>query len=190
MAAAPLLLKGIPRLRSLRLQQQSGSSVSGFLISAGRPSVCTAAELSQSLLQSQSQSLSHDDAFPRSAKDALQRSRMDSPDYRKWKNREAEILCDIEPIISLTKEILHSDRYMDGERLTAEHEKAVVEKLLAYHPHSEDKIGCGLDSIMMMGKHDDHHFEGIEGVYGLFRRCASLLGCLLGKRPLVYWYSL
>ncbi|XP_042508950.1 uncharacterized protein LOC122084619 isoform X3 [Macadamia integrifolia] len=148
MAAAPLLLKGIPRLRSLRLQQQSGSSVSGFLISAGRPSVCTAAELSQSLLQSQSQSLSHDDAFPRSAKDALQRSRMDSPDYRKWKNREAEILCDIEPIISLTKEILHSDRYMDGERLTAEHEKAVVEKLLAYHPHSEDKIGCGLDSIM------------------------------------------
>ncbi|KAA8537791.1 hypothetical protein F0562_027629 [Nyssa sinensis] len=49
----------------------------------------------------------------------------------------------------LTKEILHSDRYMDGERLTAEDEKAVLEKLLAYHPHSEDKIGCGLDSIMV-----------------------------------------
>ena len=40
-------------------------------------------------------------------------------------------------------------RYLDGERLTAEDEKAVVEKLLAYHPHSEDKIGCGLDSIMV-----------------------------------------
>lgn len=38
---------------------------------------------------------------------------------------------------------------MDGERLTAEDEKAVVEKLLAYHPRSEDKIGCGLDSIMV-----------------------------------------
>ena len=40
-------------------------------------------------------------------------------------------------------------RYMDGERLTAEHEKVVVERLLAYHPHSEDKIGCVLDSIMV-----------------------------------------
>jgi hypothetical protein len=38
---------------------------------------------------------------------------------------------------------------MDGERLTAKDEKVVVEKLLAHHPHSEDKIGCGLDSIMV-----------------------------------------
>lgn len=38
---------------------------------------------------------------------------------------------------------------MDGECLTTEDQKAVVEKLLAYHPHSEDKIGCGLDSIMV-----------------------------------------
>ncbi|KAF8406277.1 hypothetical protein HHK36_008362 [Tetracentron sinense] len=44
---------------------------------------------------------------------------------------------------------LLADRYMDGERLTVEDEKAVVEKLLAFHPHSEDKIGCGLDSIMV-----------------------------------------
>ncbi|XVE94959.1 hypothetical protein REPUB_Repub02eG0054800 [Reevesia pubescens] len=28
----------------------------------------------------------------------------------KWKDKKAEILRDIEPIISLTKEILHSDR--------------------------------------------------------------------------------
>jgi len=40
-------------------------------------------------------------------------------------------------------------RYMDGGTLTLEDEKAVVEKLLAYHPHSEDKIGCGLESIMV-----------------------------------------
>lgn len=38
---------------------------------------------------------------------------------------------------------------MDGGTLTLEDEKAVVEKLLAYHPHSEDKIGCGLESIMV-----------------------------------------
>ncbi|KAL3514447.1 hypothetical protein ACH5RR_027164 [Cinchona calisaya] len=73
----------------------------------------------------------------------------DSPDYRKWKDKESEILEDIEPIISLAKEIIHSNRYMDGERLNAKDEKTVVERLLSYHPRSEDKIGCGLDSIMV-----------------------------------------
>lgn len=38
---------------------------------------------------------------------------------------------------------------MDGERLVPEDEKAVIDKLLAHHPRSEDKIGCGLDSIMV-----------------------------------------
>lgn len=40
-------------------------------------------------------------------------------------------------------------RYRDGQVLTAEDERAVVEKLLSFHPHSEDKIGCGLGSIMV-----------------------------------------
>ncbi|KAG5048176.1 hypothetical protein JHK85_009279 [Glycine max] len=73
----------------------------------------------------------------------------DDPDYRKWKDKEKEILSDIEPIVVLAKDILHSRRYMDGARLNEEDEKAIVEKLLAYHPHSEDKIGCGLESIMV-----------------------------------------
>lgn len=38
---------------------------------------------------------------------------------------------------------------MDGERLTEEDEKTVLEKLLAYHPRSEDKLGCGLNFIMV-----------------------------------------
>ena len=38
--------------------------------------------------------------------------RWDEPDYRKWKNQEEEILGDIEPIIFLTKEILHSHRFV------------------------------------------------------------------------------
>lgn len=42
-------------------------------------------------------------------------------------------------------------RYKDGDCLTAEDETAVVEKLLSYHPHSEDKIGCRLDYIMVNG---------------------------------------
>uniref|UniRef100_A0A9I9DDJ8 Protein DCL, chloroplastic n=1 Tax=Cucumis melo TaxID=3656 RepID=A0A9I9DDJ8_CUCME len=81
--------------------------------------------------------------------------RWDEPDYRKWKNQEEEILGDIEPIIFLTKEILHShsralgQAYADGERLTLEDERTVVDRLLAHHPHAEDKIGCGLESIMV-----------------------------------------
>ncbi|CAI9115845.1 OLC1v1016850C1 [Oldenlandia corymbosa var. corymbosa] len=75
--------------------------------------------------------------------------RFDDPNYRKWKDKEALIWSDIEDVTSIVKEILHSERYMDGERLTPEDEKIVVERLLAYHPHSDDKIGCGLDSIMV-----------------------------------------
>ncbi|KAI9106970.1 hypothetical protein K1719_022498 [Acacia pycnantha] len=82
-------------------------------------------------------------------KDLVNHPRLDDFDYRKWKDKEEDILKDIEPIVRLTKDILHSRRYMDGELLTAEDEKAVVEKLLVYHPHSEDKIGCGLESIMV-----------------------------------------
>ncbi|WOK92617.1 hypothetical protein Cni_G01308 [Canna indica] len=74
---------------------------------------------------------------------------MERPEYRRWKDKEEEILKDIEPIRILTKEILHSNRYLDGESLSDEDEKEVLEKLLAYHPHSENKIGCGVDSIMV-----------------------------------------
>ncbi|KAL4299396.1 hypothetical protein HN51_050128 [Arachis hypogaea] len=73
----------------------------------------------------------------------------DDPEFRKWKDKEEEILKDIQPIVLLTKDILHSRRYMDGEQLSAEDERAVVDNLLAYHPRSEDKIGCGLESIMV-----------------------------------------
>ncbi|KAJ4828971.1 hypothetical protein Tsubulata_036928 [Turnera subulata] len=73
----------------------------------------------------------------------------DPLDYRKWRNKEEEILKDIGPVVSLTRDILHTDRYRDGERLTAEDERIVVEELLAHHPNCEDKIGCGLDYIMV-----------------------------------------
>ncbi|XP_021646381.2 protein DCL homolog, chloroplastic isoform X3 [Hevea brasiliensis] len=83
-----------------------------------------------------------------SARDPPSYQRWGDPDYQKWKQMEGEILRDIEAITCLAKEILHSDRYLDGEHLTAEDEKAVVENVLIYHPNSEDKIGCGLGSIM------------------------------------------
>ncbi|KAJ0680756.1 putative protein DCL [Helianthus annuus] len=71
------------------------------------------------------------------------------PDYCKWKDKEAEIFMDIDPTTLQIKHILHSDRYVDGEQLTSTDQKMVVDKLLPYHPHSKDKIGCGIDSIMV-----------------------------------------
>lgn len=41
------------------------------------------------------------------------------------------------------------NRYLDGERLSDEDEMAVVDKILAYHPHRDDKVGSGLDGIMV-----------------------------------------
>ncbi|XP_027331890.1 protein DCL homolog, chloroplastic isoform X2 [Abrus precatorius] len=73
-------------------------------------------------------------------------------DDPEMKVQEEEIVKDIQPILMLTRKILHSPGYLSGEHLTMEDERAVFEKLLVYHPHFEDKIGCGLASIMV-----DHH---------------------------------
>uniref|UniRef100_A0A803NI55 Protein DCL, chloroplastic n=1 Tax=Cannabis sativa TaxID=3483 RepID=A0A803NI55_CANSA len=116
-----------------------------------------------------------------SVKDSPKYQRWNDADYRQWKNKEDEILKDISPIILLTKDILHSGMYMDGERLTPEDEKAVVERLLAYHPHAEDKIGCGLDSIMVfecvydisLGYHSEEMEMAIREHNCTFARLAS-----------------
>lgn len=46
------------------------------------------------------------------AKEPPSYGRWDDPDFRKWKDKEKEILSDIEPIILLTKDILHSRRLL------------------------------------------------------------------------------
>ncbi|XP_006374878.3 protein DCL, chloroplastic isoform X2 [Populus trichocarpa] len=88
--------------------------------------------------------------------EAAKYSSWEEQNYRQWKDEEAEIWRDIEPIAHLAKEILHSNRYKDGEQLTDEDEKAVAGRLLVYHPNCDDKVGCGLDSIAV----DRHsHFK-------------------------------
>ncbi|XP_061961037.1 uncharacterized protein LOC133681875 isoform X3 [Populus nigra] len=79
--------------------------------------------------------------------EAAKYSSWEEQNYRQWKDKEAEIWRDIEPIAHLAKDILHSNRYKDGEQLTDEDEKAVAGRLLVYHPNCDDKVGCGLDSI-------------------------------------------
>ncbi|XP_065881307.1 protein DCL, chloroplastic [Euphorbia lathyris] len=139
--AAALFLRGVPLTR-LRLHYYRFPA---GIIPLRRPWSTTA---ESSRLEEEVSAVKKTTAVS-SARDSLKYPRWDDPDYRKWKDKEDEILNDIESITSLTKEILHSDRYLDGERLTIEDEKIVVEKLLSYHPNSDDKIGSGLDSIMV-----------------------------------------
>lgn len=143
MAAAPLF-RGLPLLSlRLRLHHHHRVPAAGLFPLVQRPLCSSPCESTRSEEATKAGELSKVKELPKLF------DRIDDPKLRRWRDKEEEILRDIEPIILLAKEILHSDRYKDGERLTAEDEKVVVERLLAYHPHSEDKIGCGLDSIMV-----------------------------------------
>ncbi|KAG2327986.1 hypothetical protein Bca4012_037024 [Brassica carinata] len=141
-----LLLRTLPLLRNGFLNQFSIASSAGVLLSRRRRLLCSLADKPQF----------REDGSPvppamnsTTAPVVDDNWRYEDPDYRKWKNLEAEILADIEPIALLAKDILHSDRYLDGERLDFEDEKIIMEKLLAFHPYAKDKIGCGLDFIMV-----------------------------------------
>lgn len=104
-----LLLRTIPLLRNGFLNQRHQVSIAaaGFL-SHRRRLLCSLADKPQF----------REDDSPAEGSSATMNStplvgdnwRFEDPDYRKWKNLEAEILRDIEPIALLAKDILHSDR--------------------------------------------------------------------------------
>ncbi|KAM0904264.1 hypothetical protein ACQ4PT_018144 [Festuca glaucescens] len=68
---------------------------------------------------------------------------------REWVDWEDLILEDTVPLVGFVRMILHSGKYSSGDRLTPEHEKAILERLLPYHPQYEKKIGCGIDYITL-----------------------------------------
>ncbi|PSR99775.1 Protein DCL like [Actinidia chinensis var. chinensis] len=71
-----------------------------------------------------------------------------------WVDWEDQILEDTVPLVGFVRMILHSGKYGSGDRLSPEHEKTILEKLLPYHPEFEEKIGCGVDYITV-GYHPD-----------------------------------
>ncbi|KAI3688980.1 hypothetical protein L2E82_46926 [Cichorium intybus] len=71
-----------------------------------------------------------------------------------WVDWEDRILEDTVPLVGFVRMILHSGKYEIGERLSSEHENIILHRLLAHHPESEKKIGCGIDYIMV-GNHPD-----------------------------------
>jgi len=177
--AAPLLLRQALLLRVCFHNDQRFTA--GAVAARHRPWCSVTASLSSDEADEKTKSGGiSNHSFVRKAQFPTSQSRWeDDPDYRKWKDKKEEILKDIEPIIMLAKDILHSERslpnfistnisswfyllfiilcvshcrYVDGARLNMEDEKAVVEKLLVYHPQSEDKVGCGLESIMVSAR--------------------------------------
>lgn len=103
--AAPMLLRGFPLLR-LRLQLQHHRLAAGRL-SLTRWPLCTAAAESTRPEENAS-SPSDNSGSVQSVKDSPKYPRWNDSDYRQWKDKEEEILRDIEPILLLTKDILHS----------------------------------------------------------------------------------
>ncbi|CAI9115736.1 OLC1v1016722C1 [Oldenlandia corymbosa var. corymbosa] len=64
---------------------------------------------------------------------------------------EEQILRDTVPLVNFVRMILHSGKYKSGDRLSTEHERTIVERLLPYHPEYELKIGSGIDYITVSG---------------------------------------
>lgn len=101
--AAPLLLRGIPLL-CLRIQNYR---LAAGILAPVRRSWCSTAETSRvddEVISAEKTTASL------SGREPAKYTSWDDTNYRKWKDKEKEILSDIEPITSLTKEILHSDR--------------------------------------------------------------------------------
>lgn len=64
-----------------------------------------------------------------------------------WVDWEDQILEDTVPLVGFVRMILHSGKYESGDRLSPEHERTILERVLPYHPAYENKIGSGVDYI-------------------------------------------
>ncbi|XP_058097160.1 protein DCL, chloroplastic [Magnolia sinica] len=71
-----------------------------------------------------------------------------------WVDWEDQILEETVPLVGFVRMILHSGKYESGDRLSPEHEKTILERILPHHPEFEKKIGCGIDYITV-GYHPD-----------------------------------
>ncbi|KAK1389400.1 protein DCL-like [Heracleum sosnowskyi] len=89
---------------------------------------------------------------------------------------EDKILEETVPLVGFVRMILHSGKYESGEQLSPEHEKTILERLLAYHPECEKKIGSGVDYITI-GYHPN--FESSRCLF-IVRKDALFLGIFGG----------
>ncbi|KAL8145166.1 protein DCL homolog, chloroplastic-like [Apium graveolens] len=86
-----------------------------------------------------------------SKEEGLRKDSDGEEEYVDWEDR---ILEDTVPLVGFVRMVLHSGKYESGDRLSPEHEKTILERLLPYHPECEKKIGSGVDYITI-GYHPD-----------------------------------
>lgn len=108
---APPLLKTLPLLRlRIRLCLHHHDFLTSAILPPLRLPFCSSA--SSGSAWSEENVLSSASEFLRVKEPPKFFDRFDGPSYRKWKDKEDEILRDIEPITLLAKDILHSDRFL------------------------------------------------------------------------------
>ncbi|XP_051151069.1 protein DCL, chloroplastic-like isoform X2 [Andrographis paniculata] len=98
-------------------------------------------------IQSSPENLSRRPEAPSPAADDGERSEQDCNSGDTWIDWEDQIMEETVPVVGFVKMVLHSGKYQSGDKLSPEHEKIILERLLPYHPECEKKIGCGVDYI-------------------------------------------
>lgn len=99
--ASPMLFRGLPLLRFRPAAR---------LLGLPRATFCSAAPSEPTQPEEKLSSADNNTTTLLTVKEPPKYHRWADPDYRKWKDKEDEILRDIEPILFLAKEILHSRR--------------------------------------------------------------------------------
>nr|XP_043618668.1 DNA-directed RNA polymerase V subunit 1-like [Erigeron canadensis]XP_043618669.1 DNA-directed RNA polymerase V subunit 1-like [Erigeron canadensis] len=62
---------------------------------------------------------------------------------------EQEILNDFDPIVHSVQRIMHDNGYNDGDPLSPDDQTYILDNLLNYHPGKAQKMGAGIDYIMV-----------------------------------------
>ncbi|XP_016568770.1 protein DCL, chloroplastic isoform X2 [Capsicum annuum] len=87
-----------------------------------------------------------------------------------WVDWEDQILEDTVPLVGFVRMILHSGKYAVGDRLSPEHQRTILQRLLPYHPEYDKKIGPGVDHITVTIQ-----ILQAQNVYLLFARTVNRL---------------
>ncbi|KAI3709956.1 hypothetical protein L2E82_39726 [Cichorium intybus] len=62
---------------------------------------------------------------------------------------EQEILAEIEPIMQSLRNIMQQEGYNDGDPLSAEDQKYILDNVFNHHPDKAQKMGAGVDYVMV-----------------------------------------
>ncbi|CAN6233314.1 unnamed protein product [Urochloa humidicola] len=138
---------GRPAVAAVRAREQGAATPDSAAI-LRRPDVATttAAEEEEEERESDAGSSMDIPVEDEAPEEERVQGRRKAPE-REWVDWEDLILEDTVPLVGFVRMILHSGKYESGDRLSPEHEKAILERLLPYHPQYEKKIGCGIDYI-------------------------------------------